>query len=136
MTQFKNGERVRVIEGELEGIEGFVMVSGPTVTSVRMHLLSGEVAVPIYTGMLVSADEPHDALTKMKSLYPDFLTSKSYRFRLTLHLNGLNYVSDPIDSLSLEYALQEPPAGLTSLEFMLKQDDPNRGLAWKLLWTE
>lgn len=138
MTEFKAGERVRVNEGELEGIEGFVVVTGPHVTSVRLHLMTGEVVAPIYTEMLVKATEDHPALARLKGLYPDFLKapkSENYRFRITLHLGGLNYVSDPISAESLKYALDKPPAGLQAVEFMLRKDDPSRGLAWKMLWS-
>jgi hypothetical protein len=136
MTEFKRGDRVRINEGELEGIEGFVMVSGPHVTSVKLNLMTGETLMPVYTEMLVSADEPHPALEKMLSLYPDFLKSDKYRYRLTTYVNGVTYTSAPLSTGVLKETLAKPPAGLERLEFMIKEDNPSRGLAWKLLWSD
>jgi hypothetical protein len=139
MTQFKNGDRVRVNEGELEGLEGFVMVTGPHVTSVKFNLMSGEVAIPIYTEMLDDAKEPHAALAHLKSLYPDFLRapkSDNYRFRLTTYVFGITYISAPVTAEVLVQSLGHAPAGLEKVEFMLKQNDPSRGLSWKLLWSD
>lgn len=138
MTQFKNGDRVRVNEGELEGIEGFVVEPGEHVTTVELHLLSGRGVFPVYTEMLDSADEPHAALAHLKGLYPDSLTgrkSDNYRFRLTTYVNGIFYVSEPMTADVLKETLDKAPAGLEKVESMLKQDDPSRGLAWKVLWS-
>lgn len=140
MTQFNAGDKVRVNEGLLEGQTGTVVVSNEHVTQVKLEDVAfGGGPLSFYTETLVSGDEDHPALHHLKWLYPDFLKapkSNNYRFRITLHLDGLNYVTDPISAESLKYALAKPPAGLSSVEFMLKQDDPNRGLAWKLLWSE
>ena len=137
MTEFKNGDRVRVNEGELEGLEGVVVETDKHKTSVKLSLLSGQGVFPIYTELLVSAAEPHPALAHLRSLYPDFLKSDSYRFRLTTYVNGVFYVSHPLNARLLEETLRKnPPAGLEKVEFMLKQDDPSRGLAWKLLWSD
>lgn len=136
MTEFKRGDRVRINEGELEGIEGFVMVAGPHVTSVKLNLMTGETLMPVYTEMLVSADEPHPALEKMLTLYPDFLKSDKYRYRLTTYVNGVTYTSAPLSTGVLKETLAKPPAGLERLEFMIKEDNPSRGLAWKLLWSD
>jgi hypothetical protein len=136
MTQFKNGDRVRVNEGELEGVEGIVVESNEHLTTVRMDLHTGPVVLCIYTETLVSAETPHPALAKMKSLYPDFLKSNNYVYRLTTNVGGLSYVSEVVNTLTLKEALNNPPAGLERLEFMLRKDDPRRGLAWKVLWSE
>lgn len=136
MTEFKVGERVRVNEGELEGIEGFVVEWRDHVTLVKMTLMSGVATFPIFTEMLVSAKEPHEALARLKSLYPDFLKTDRYRYRITTYVRGLSYVSSgTLNAPALEVVLDTPPAGLEKVEFMLKQDDPSRGLAWKLLWS-
>ena len=137
MTEFKIGDKVRVNEGELEGLEGVVVETDKHKTSVKLSLLSGQGVFPIYTELLVSAAEPHPALAHLRSLYPDFLKSDSYRFRLTTYVNGVFYVSHPLNAHPLEETLRKnPPAGLEKVEFMLKQDDPSRGLAWKLLWSD
>lgn len=135
MTEFKAGERVRVNEGELEGIEGFVVESNDHVTNVKFHLLSGTGVYPVYTEILVSGKEDHPALAHLKSLYPDFLKSDRYLYRLTTYVNGVVYESRTMNAEVLKEKLAKAPAGLEKVEFMLKQDDPNRGLAWKLLWS-
>lgn len=137
MKPFEPNTKVRINEGELEGIEGTVFVSGPHVTSVRLDLMTGEAILPVYTEMLVSAED-HPALAHLKGLYPDFLKapkSDNYRFRLTTYVHGIIYVTYPLHAEVLKTALAKAPAGLEKVEFMLKQDDPGRGLAWKLLWN-
>lgn len=136
MTQFKSGDRVRINEGELEGLEGTAVAVESNRVSVKLDMLYGEGILALYTETLVSADEPHAALAHLKNLYPDFLKSDSYRYRLTTFVDGIIYVSSvPLDAETLKDALRKPPAGLERVEFMLKQDDPNRGLAWKMLWS-
>lgn len=139
MKPFEPNTKVRINEGELEGIEGTVFVSGPHVTSVRLDLMTGEAILPVYTEMLVSAED-HPALAHLKGLYPDFLKapkSDNYRFRVTTFVGGILYVSSvPLDAETLIGVLKTPPAGLHAVEFMLKQDNPSRGLAWKVLWSD
>lgn len=136
MTQFKNGERVRVNEGELEGIEGFVVESNEHVTLVQMNLLSGTGIFPVFTEMLVSGKEDHPALHHLKWLYPDFLKSDRYLYRLSTYVYSVHYVSQPVNAGVLVETLEKAPAGLEKVEFMLAKDDPSRGLAWKTIWTE
>lgn len=136
MTEFKQGDWVRINEGELEGIEGFVVESNVHVTSVKLALLSGSGVFPVYTELLDNAHEPHAALAHLKSLYPDFLKSDSYQYRLTTYVNGIFYISQPVNAEMLKRTLAKAPAGLEKVEFMIKNDDPNRGLAWKLLWSD
>jgi len=140
MTQFNAGDKVRINEGLLEGQTGTVVKWGPHVTLVSLEDEAfGGGSLTFYTETLVSADEDHAALAHLKGLYPDFLKapkSDKYRFRLTTYVHGVFYVSVPMDARMLVRALQTPPAGLERVEFMLRQDDPSRGLAWKMLWTE
>jgi hypothetical protein len=76
------------------------------------------------------------ALEHLMKMYPDFLASDRYRYRLTTFVDGIMYVSQvPLDAELLVSVLSDPPAGLHAVEFMLKQDDPYRGLAWKTLWA-
>jgi len=137
VTEFKTGDKVRVNEGELEGLEGVVVEEKPYRPAVRLDLQYGEGILELYVDTLVPANEPHASLAHLKDLYPDFLKSDSYRFRLTTYVNGVFYVSHPLNARLLEETLRKnPPAGLEKVEFMLKQDDPSRGLAWKLLWSD
>jgi hypothetical protein len=141
MTEFKVGDKVRVNEGPLEGKSGFVAEIEEN--KVRVELDKTEMfagLVPFYEDSLVPAGEGHDALVHLRRLYPDFLRapkSDNYRFRLKTYLNGSHYTSGVLTAEMLVRILEKnPPAGLEEVEFMLKKDDPNRGLAWKLLWSE
>jgi len=140
MTEFRVGDKVRVNEGLLEGQTGYVAGVRDNLTMVELEDVAfGGGPLTFYTETLVSGDEPHPALEKMQGLYPDFLKapkSDHYRFRLTTYVLGVFYVSVPLDARMLVRALQTPPAGLERLEFMLKKDDPSRGLSWKMLWSE
>lgn len=140
MTQFNVGDKVRVNEGLLEGQTGYVTGARDNLTMVELEDVAfGGGPLTFYTETLVSANEDHPALAHLKGLYPDFLKapkSDNYRFRLTTYVFGVFYVSVPLDARMLVRALQTPPAGLERVEFMLKQDDPSRGLAWKMLWSE
>ena len=140
MSPFEIGSKVRVNEGLLEGQTGIVVDSREHVTLVKVDDVAfGGGDLAFYTETLVSGDEPHPALEKMQSLYPDFLKapkSDNYRFRLTTYVHGVFYLSVPLDARMLKRALQTPPAGLERLEFMLKKDDPSRGLSWKMLWSD
>lgn len=136
MTQFKSGDRVRVNEGELEGLEGTVVAVESNRVSVKLDMLYGEGILALYTETLASADETPEALAHIKGLYGDFLKSDRYLYRIATYVNDIPYVSHTMNAKVLEDALSKPPAGLEKVEFMLKQDDPNRGLAWKMLWSD
>lgn len=137
MIEFEIGDKVRVNEGLMEGFTGTVVDQKGDRTLVKLDGITfAEGDLAFFDQVLVPASEPHEALAHLKSLYPDFLKSDRYRFRITANLHGVNYVSDPLTSPLLEVTLRDnPPTGLERVEFMLKQDDSNRGLAWKLLWT-
>jgi len=139
VTEYKNGDKVRVNEGDLEGLTGEVasVLDGGYKLLVTFDIAMGEGSMLMPSAIVSPASVDHPALAKMKRLYPDFLKSSSYRYRLTTYLNGVFYESHPITAVELMNVLgKNPPAGLEKLEFMLKKDDPSRGLAWKLLWAD
>lgn len=139
MNAFEPGSKVRVNEGLLEGQTGTVVKANEHLTLVEIDDVAfGGGPLIFYTQTLVSAAEDHPALAHLKGLYPDFLKapkSENYRFRLTTYVHGIIYVTYPLHAEVLKTALAKAPAGLEKVEFMLKQDDPSRGLAWKLLWN-
>ena len=141
MGQFEAGTKVRINEGLLEGQVGTVVKWGMHVTLVSLEDTAfGGGSLTFYTETLVSADEDHAALAHLKSLYPDFLKapkSDNYRFRVTTFVDGIMYETPvPLDAATLVGVLGKPPMGLHAVEFMLKQNDPSRGLSWKVLWSE
>lgn len=139
MVQFNPGDKVRVNEGLLEGQTGIVTESNDHLTLVKIDDTAfGGGDLAFFTQTLVAGDEDHESLAHLRGLYPDFLKapkSENYRFRLTTYLNGVNYFSEPVKADLLVATLKNPPAGLEQVEFMLKNDNPYRGLAWKLLWS-
>lgn len=138
MTQFEVGSKVRINEGLLEGKGGTVTESDDYLTRVSMDetiYVKGDLT--FFTETLVDGSEPPEALAHLKRLYPDFLTSDRYLFRLTTFVGGIMYqTAVPMPANLLVLALATPPAGLHAVEFMQKNEDPNRGLAWKTLWSE
>lgn len=137
MTEFRVGDKVRVNEGALEGSTGYVTGVEDNLTHVELEnvtYVKGSLA--FYTATLVRGDEDHEALAYLKNLYPDYLKSDNYRFRLTTFVGGIMYVSSiPLDAGTLTRVLRNPPAGLCAVEFMLRLDDPTQEMSWKLLWT-
>jgi hypothetical protein len=135
MTQFNKGQRVRINEGELEGIEGFVVEWGEHVTSVDLRLLSGAGVFPVYTELLEDAAEPHESWTHIHGLYGDVLKNENYVYRLTTYVGGLRYTSQPMNSPMLKQALKHAPAGLEVVECRLGRNDTPQGISWKLMWS-
>lgn len=139
MNDIKPGDKVRINEGLLEGQIGYV--TGVDREDNKVYIdIEGENSISndlaFHPEVLVNGNEDHESLAHLKKLYPDFLSSLNYRFRVTTYVDGIMYVSAiPMTSLMLVEVLKTPPAGIHAVEFMLAKDDPSRGLAWKILWT-
>lgn len=128
---FEPGSKVRVNEGLLEGQTGTVTESNDHLTLVKIDDVAfGGGDLVFYTVTLVSAEEDHPALKALK-LYPDRLKG-DYKFRLTTFIDGVLYMSYPMNGEMVKSVLKNPPAGLNEVEYASREEF--RDGVWKLLW--
>lgn len=136
MGQFKNGDKVRVNEGLLEGQTGVVADTRDNTTLVHLEDTAfGGGVLAFFTDTLVSAETEHEALTTVK-LYPD-LTKGGYKFRVTTLVDGIVYESLPMTGpMLLDLLKKNPPAGLHAVECRLSRDHTPAGISWKMVWSD
>lgn len=132
MARFEAGTKVRVNEGELEGVVGTVVVSIEHSTIVAFDLLTGAGSLALHTEMLVSADQEHPALKAVK-LYPDRL-KEGYVWRLTTYVGGVTYVSRPMTGEMVKSILKTPPSGLEEVDYAETTKIQHGG--WKAVWQD
>lgn len=128
---FNKGDKVRVNEGLLEGQTGIVADTRENTTLVHLEDVAfGGGVLAFFTDTLVPGDEDHPALKAVK-LYPDRIKA-GYKFRLTTFIDGVLYVSYPMDGELVKRVLKTPPAGLNEVEYASREEF--RDGVWKLLW--